>query len=83
MWIVGDILDALALLLLARVILEWLPLDSDHPVGRIRSLLRRVTDPLLAPIRALVPPVRTGAVAIDLSPMILIVVLSLAARAFH
>jgi YggT family protein len=82
-WIVGDILNGLTLLLLARVILEWVPFGYGHPAARVRSVLRRITDPLLAPIRALVPPVRTGSVAIDLSPMILMVVLGLVARAFH
>ena len=83
MWIVGDILNALTLVLLARVILEWLPIGDDHPVARIRSVMRHITDPVLAPIRALVPPLRTGPVAIDLSPMILMVILGLAARALH
>ena len=83
MRIAADILNVLTLLLLARVIVEWLPIGDDHPVARVRSVLRRITDPLLAPIRALVPPLRTGPVAIDLSPMILMVILGLAARALH
>jgi YggT family protein len=81
--IAADILNALTLLLLARVIVEWLPIGDDHPVARVRRVLRRVTDPLLAPIRAVVPPLRTGPVAIDLSPMILMVILGLAARALY
>jgi YggT family protein len=41
--------------------------------------LRAVTQPVLAPIRALIPPLRVGSVAVDLSPVILILLLNLLA----
>ena len=56
----------------ARILLEWIPVPSDHPVGRFRSLLGAAVDPLLRPIRRMVRPVRIGMGAIDLSPLILI-----------
>jgi YggT family protein len=73
------LLQALSALIFARVILEWIPVNAEHPVGRVRSFLRRITEPLLAPLRALIPPLRTGSVAIDLSPLILILLLNLLA----
>jgi YggT family protein len=79
--IVCIVLRTFAIVLFARVVLEWIPVGEQHPVGRVRHLLRLVTQPVLAPVRALVPPVRMGAVAVDLSPLIVIVLLNLAAAA--
>lgn len=79
---IATILRAAALVVLARIILEWIPVTYEHPLGKVRSFLRSITEPLLRPIRAIVPPVRMGAGALDLSPLILIVALQLLAGAF-
>jgi YggT family protein len=71
------ILQLATLLLFARIILEWSPVSSDHPVSRVRYTLRLITEPLLAPMRRLIPPLRTGAVALDLTPLIVILALSI------
>ena len=58
----------------ARVILSWIPLKADHPLVKV---IYTVTEPILAPIRRVVP--RFG--MLDLSPMIaLILVLFLLGR---
>jgi YggT family protein len=77
--IVCILLQALSLVVFARVVLEWIPVGEGHPVGRLRHVLRLVTQPLLAPLRAVIPPIRMGSVAVDLSPVILIVALSVIA----
>ena len=61
----------------ARIILEWIQVPSDHPVGAVRNALAAVVDPLLRPIRGLIRPVRIGAGALDFSPLILIIAISL------
>lgn len=43
-----------------------------HPVRRVYDALEKVMQPVLRPIRAVIPPVRIGGAALDLSPMILI-----------
>ncbi|MBM3694463.1 MAG: YggT family protein [Actinobacteria bacterium] len=73
-------LRAYALVVFARVVVEWVPVGDEHPVGRLRRGLRLVTQPVLAPLRALLPPVRLGSVALDLSPLVLILVLNLVAQ---
>ncbi|HUU60806.1 MAG TPA: YggT family protein [Acidimicrobiia bacterium] len=75
------LLQVFAAVIFARVILEWVPVSDEHPVGRVRRWLRAVTQPVLAPIRAVIPPLRVGSVAVDLSPVILILLLNLAAAA--
>lgn len=69
--------QAAFLVILGRIILEWIPVDYDHPVGRIRGGLRSITEPVLAPVRALIPPVRLGNVGLDLSALIVLVIISL------
>jgi len=62
-----------SIILLARVLISWFPVDPYNPIVRV---LHQLTEPLLAPIRRLLP--QTG--AIDLSPLIGFVVIILAQR---
>ncbi len=63
--------------LIVRIILDWVQVPAGHPVGRLRSALASVTDPLLLPLRRLIPPVRLGAVALDVSVIVLLVALNI------
>ncbi|MEE8456831.1 MAG: YggT family protein [Acidimicrobiia bacterium] len=51
-------------------------LGWDHPVRKIYDALSKVIEPILRPIRNVIPPVRIGGTALDLSPLILILGLS-------
>ncbi len=55
-------------------------LGWDHPVRKAYDALSKVIEPVLRPIRAAIPPVRVGGAALDLSPLILILGLSLLLR---
>ena len=44
-------------------------------------VLEAVTDPVLRPLRGLLPPVRMGAVAMDFSPILAFVVIGILQRA--
>jgi YggT family protein len=68
-----NLLFIYSLVILARILLSFFQVPSDHPVGRVRDWLAVVVDPLLRPIRALLPAVRLGSVALDLSPLILLI----------
>lgn len=63
-------LDLYYLILLVRIILSWVP-SLPEPVQPVARGVRAVTDPLLDPLRRVIPPVRIGAGALDLSPLIL------------
>jgi YggT family protein len=54
------------------IILSWFPQEPGGVGNRIFVALRRVTDPVLAPLRRVIPPI--GGM-IDLSPMIVLFVL--------
>lgn len=57
----------------AWVILSWIRVSSTHPLGRVQFFLDRIIYPVILPIRRVVPPVRIGGGALDLSPIILLV----------
>lgn len=65
------------IVVIGRIIMEWIPVSYDHPLARVRSVLRAATEPVLAPLRAAIPPVRMGGMGLDLSPIILLIGLSL------
>lgn len=58
---------------LAWVILSWIQVSSTHPLGRIQVFLDRIIYPVILPIRRVIPPVRLGAGALDLSPIVLLI----------
>ncbi|HUG74866.1 MAG TPA: YggT family protein [Acidimicrobiia bacterium] len=70
------VLQAMTLVIFARIVLEWIPVSYDHPLARVRAVLRAITEPILGPVRRLLPPMRMGEVALDLSPLIVILLLS-------
>ena len=69
------------IVVVARIVMEWIPVSYDHPVARLRSVLRSATEPVLGPLRAVIPPVRLGGAGLDLSPIILLVGLILLTEA--
>jgi YggT family protein len=78
---VGGILNLILLVailvLVARFVLDWVQLLARNwrPRGIVLVLcegLYSLTDPPLRAVRGVIPPLRLGAVMIDLSPMILL-----------
>ncbi|MEN8233530.1 MAG: YggT family protein [Actinomycetota bacterium] len=74
-------LVCLVLGLASWVIIAWIVLSYvvafgrvgwDHPVRRLYDALSRGIEPVMSPIRSVIPPVRIGGAALDLSPLILI-----------
>lgn len=70
MQIICFFLQLYLLILLGRIVLSWFPTSGNGPMAGVQRFLFGVTEPVLAPLRALLPPVRFGAVGIDLSPII-------------
>jgi YggT family protein len=77
MSIVCTLIDIYILVLFARIILSFFEVPSDHAVARVRSVLASLTDPVLVPLRRVIPPVRMGPAALDLSPLVVLLGLSL------
>jgi YggT family protein len=79
--IVCTLIQLYTLVVFARILLEWVRVPGEHPVGKVRAALATVVDPVLAPLRRIVPPVRMGGAALDLSPLVLLIGLSILSRA--
>lgn len=70
--LVSDAAQVLALLIIVRAVLTWIPsVDYGHPL--IRAIIR-VTDPVLLPVRRLVPPLG----GLDLSPIAALLLIQIA-----
>ncbi len=68
--LLARLFDLYSLVILAAVILSWVRLPPDNPIVRVTTAL---TEPLLAPIRRVLPD--TG--GFDLSPLVLLLALRL------
>ena len=75
------LIQAYALVVFARIVFEWIPVSDEHPLARVRAVLRALTEPALRPLRAIIPTIRMGEVGLDLSPLVLVLGLSLLAGA--
>ena len=58
-----DVLYVFIIVMLIRVVFSWV---SPYPTNAVTRFAYRVTEPVLAPIRRLLPPMS----GIDLSPMV-------------
>jgi len=75
--LVDRAITLLTILIVIRALLSWIPaVDYRHP---LIGLLIRITDPILAPVRRLLPPIG----GMDLSPLIAILLLNLAGQLVH
>lgn len=54
------------------VILSWIRVSSTHPLGKVQTFLDRIIYPVILPLRRIVPPLRIGGGALDLSPIVLL-----------
>ena len=59
------LIDIYSLIVLGVVIISWMQLSPDHPIA---NFLYSMTEPLLAPIRQILPDMG----GIDFSPLVLL-----------
>ncbi|NYJ08313.1 YggT family protein [Petropleomorpha daqingensis] len=68
--LLGTILLLAMLVLLARVVLDWVGVlapSAGPGLSRARAIVYRITEPVIAPVRRVVPPLRIGGLSIDLA----------------
>ena len=71
--VVCSLITLYVLIIFVRIVLSWFPIDPDGPIATVHGLLHLLTEPVLGPLRRILPPVRLGGVGLDLSPIIVIV----------
>ena len=71
------VLELFVLVLFAYSVLSWVEtqVSYDSPVRKVQSVLRAICDPVLRPVRRIIPPARIGGVGIDLSVIIVFLVI--------
>jgi YggT family protein len=80
MSIICLLLQIYFLAVLAWVVLSWVQVSSAHPLGRVQVFLDRIIYPVILPLRRVLPPLRLGGAALDLSPLVLMLAISLLRR---
>ena len=73
MRLIVTLIDVYSFVILIAVILSWVPVNRRHP---LIAILHGLTEPVLAPIRRVLPPMG----GLDLSPMVLLILLQLLKR---
>lgn len=70
MVIVCLLLQAYLIVLFARVIISWFPISPGSGLATVYGFLYSITEPVLGPLRRMIPPVGMGGMGLDLSPII-------------
>ncbi len=70
-----QLIDLYSLIVVASVVVSWTNVPREHPAVR---LIHRLTEPVLAPIRKLLPPMG----GMDFSPLVLLIGLRVLTRLF-
>lgn len=85
MWVIGQIINILLnlyfLVLIARMILSWVPVlvpgwEPKGPFLVVAEAIYSLTDPPLRLLRRKLPPVQLGTIALDLAFLALVVLIS-------
>lgn len=72
--IIAYIVEAYVVLLIVRALLSWFPARPGSFVLEITRVLDIFTEPVLRPIRRVLPPLRAGGMGIDLSILVVVIV---------
>ena len=80
MGIICLVLRLFSYVVIVRLIMSWFQLRPGTPVASVYSAVFNITEPVLGPIRRVIPPVRMGVMAIDVSPIIILVGVAIICR---
>lgn len=69
------LLDIYSYVIIAAALISWVSPDPRNPIV---LFLRQVTEPVLAPVRRLLPPWKTG--GLDFSPVIVLIAIQFVER---
>lgn len=72
---IASLLEIYTWVIIAAAVMSWV---NPNPRNPIVMFLRRVTEPVLEPVRRLLPPWKTG--GLDLSPLLVIIGIQIVQR---
>lgn len=65
------LLNAFLIVIFVRIVLSWFPATGGL-LDQVQRIVFVATEWIMGPLRRVLPPVRLGAAALDLSPMVVI-----------
>ena len=71
------LLDAYLIVMFARIILSWFPVEPGSGLASVYGFLYAITEPVLGPIRRVIPPMGMGGMGLDLSPLVVFFAISI------
>ena len=77
---VVDVLNLFLFVLLVRVVLSYVPAPPGSGLAKVTGFFEAITEPVLRPVRRVVPPMRVGGSAVDLSPIIVWIAILIISR---
>ena len=75
--LICSLLNVYYILLIARILMSWFPLQPGTALASIGSVLYQVTEPVLGPVRRIVPTIGM----LDISPLVVFFGLQIVQRA--
>lgn len=70
--IICGLLSLYLFAIFGRVLLSWFPLNPNGAMATVAGFLYTVTDPVMNPVRRMLPTARFGSMALDFSPIVVI-----------
>jgi YggT family protein len=77
MHIFSGLAEAFLVVLIVRIILSWFPISPGSGLASIYNVVYTITEPVLGPLRRMMPTIGFGGMGLDLSPIIVILALQL------
>ena len=72
---ISRLLQLYIVVIFVRVILSWFPISPDSPMASVYKFVYSITEPVLGPIRRVMPGARVGGMGLDFSPIIALLAL--------
>ena len=79
MYLIATIADLFVFAVIARAILSFFPISYGSPLASVASVLFRITEPVLAPVRRALPQMG----GIDFSPLVVIIGIQILLRILY
>jgi YggT family protein len=80
-FLICRLLYAYIVVVFARIVLSWFPVEPGSGLATVYGFLYTITEPVLGPVRRIIPPLGGGGMAFDLSPIIVVIGIGILQRA--
>ena len=78
--LICSVINLYTFVIIIRLLMSWVPPTPGSTYQTIYDGFVTVTEPVLAPVRSLLPPMRMGMMALDISPILVIIGLNILTR---